>query len=122
MEAKTKKIGIVTCFNIFNYGSFLQAYALQKTLEVRGYSALFLSIKGYGKMGKIILKTKKILKIFIRLLRWPKYLESFLKLRKMGRNQVGCLPLVTKTKMERAVCENLNIETDSLLAYKKKST
>ncbi len=48
----TKKIGIITTFKANNYGAELQAFALQKKLQVMGYDAelidyLFYKNKGY---------------------------------------------------------------------------
>ena len=38
-EGRPRKVGIVTFNDAFNYGAFLQEYALQHFLRSRGYEA-----------------------------------------------------------------------------------
>ena len=37
------KIGIVTIYDAYNYGSYLQAYALQKVLKSQGHEVIILN-------------------------------------------------------------------------------
>ena len=59
------KIGIVTVYNSYNCGSFLQAYALRKTLEQQGHKAVFVK-RNVHKSNKFysraILSVKRFLK------------------------------------------------------------
>ncbi len=50
------KIGIVTYYNIKNYGSVLQAFALQSILEQLGHQAVFLSVREQKKFFKLLHK------------------------------------------------------------------
>lgn len=57
---KNKKIGLVTVYNACNYGSFLQAYGLQKFLEENNYEANFIKIPvDYNKVICLDSQTKE---------------------------------------------------------------
>ena len=59
------KIGIVTVYNSYNCGSFLQEYALRKTLEKEGHKAVFVKREVYKSnkfMSRAILAAKRVLK------------------------------------------------------------
>lgn len=59
------KIGIVTVYNSYNCGSFLQAYALKKTLEKEGHEAVFVKREVYKSnkfYSRAILAVKRFLK------------------------------------------------------------
>ena len=49
-----KKIGIVTYYSIFNYGSVLQAYAMINTVESLGYRAELLDYSNMNKTHNLI--------------------------------------------------------------------
>ena len=49
------RVGIISMQRVYNYGSFLQAYALKKTVESLGHECEFIDIKP----GREIVKRKK---------------------------------------------------------------
>ena len=51
-----KKVGICACYDNYNYGSMLQAYATQKAISEMGYENEFISYKK-KKTIKFILKS-----------------------------------------------------------------
>jgi len=59
------KIGIVTVYNSLNCGSFLQAYALKKTLEKEGHQVVFVKREVYKSnkfLQRVILAIKRGIK------------------------------------------------------------
>jgi hypothetical protein len=50
------KVGIITYFNIKNYGSALQALAMREFLEKNGYNAEFISVKECQSVDKLLHK------------------------------------------------------------------
>ena len=40
-----KKVGILTMHAVHNYGSFLQAYATQKSVEEQGFEAMLIDYR-----------------------------------------------------------------------------
>lgn len=69
-----KKIGIMSMQRIQNYGSFLQAYGLKKTIESLGYSVCFVDYKyenpvidnkNDGSLKRLIRKIKRNVNFFV---------------------------------------------------------
>ena len=78
-----KKIGIMTMQRIRNYGSFLQAYALKKTIESLGYNVDFVDYKfekslinDNRKIIKLLNKVKKHINIY-QLIKRKKFTKKF---------------------------------------------
>lgn len=46
------KVGIVTLYNAFNYGAYLQAYALQKTIMELGHDVEFINLSNHNSNKK----------------------------------------------------------------------
>ncbi len=59
-----KKVGIITMHRVVNYGSFLQAYALKKTIESFGYNVEFIDFH-YEKSLVSIKKIPLVIKIYM---------------------------------------------------------
>ena len=60
------KVGILTFSFALNYGSLLQAYALQEVLETKGYSACIIDLEEFNEENALPVKErirKKIIKI-----------------------------------------------------------
>lgn len=60
------KIGIITYFNIDNYGSSLQAFALSKIVSEKGYFIEFLNVKEEAAISKILHKAYVFLVMMIK--------------------------------------------------------
>ena len=89
-----KKVGIITIHRIYNYGSVLQAFALQKVCEVMGYYTeiidyiFLMSITKQNQKNRIIklskfLLSRKFLKYLyiIQLFEQHRNIKSFIKKR-----------------------------------------
>lgn len=65
------KIGILSMQKVMNYGSFLQGFALKKTIEELGHECEFVDIE-YGKIFPELKRTPSFLvkKIFERYFKW----------------------------------------------------
>ena len=102
LNSANKHVGIVTYYNIYNYGSYLQAYALSSFLIDSGYSVDLLDIY-YSQRMKWIFKIKKL----IKMLCYPRYFSQVIELRKMGTN--------TKDKIDSKTKELFDSETTQYL-------
>lgn len=98
------KIGIVTYFKIYNYGSFLQAYSTVHTLRENGFGAELLDIT-YPKQSRYALKAKMLLK----LVRYPRSMPLVKKLRVMGRGTISALDPAVKSAFDAAVQAHLPV-------------
>lgn len=78
-KGEVMRIAIVTIYQAFNYGSFLQAYAMQETLKKMGHEVTVLdcgSIQGYRKFRKMI----ALKKIVFSMNRFVAYKKDWKKL------------------------------------------
>lgn len=75
------KIGIFTIFDAYNYGSFLQAYAMQSFLERRGHHVYVINIRNNLK-SVIVQKylSKSISRTILKLRRWRVYHKDWARL------------------------------------------
>ena len=79
------KVGILTFNFALNYGSLLQAYALQKVLEDMGYDAYMIDLEEINEENTLSIKTKirkKIIKIVSHVGIVPVIRERNIKVRK----------------------------------------
>lgn len=94
------KVGIVTFFR-GNYGSVLQCYAT------------CLSLKKYGLEPKVIEKrasrTYSTLRFGLRCLAYPKYISTFLRIRKKASSGSARIPRVDMEKMNAFIGEKLPV-------------
>jgi len=111
-----KKVGIVTYYEIYNYGSFLQAFAMQKTLESMGYCVSILKFDESQFLYKIKMKFAIVFKLLI----WPQYIKSVLALRRMGKNSKADLSSKTIKMFKNSIQKELNIEKDTFEGFKRR--
>lgn len=90
------RIGVVTYWGIYNFGSFLQAFALQQVLKDMGYKPCIIQVQEKGRMERIKSKTK----LLIKLLCHPTYISNFLDLRRMGLRTISDVSAEAKMKFE----------------------
>lgn len=72
---KLMKIGIITLYRGYNYGTSLQAYALKKFISSLGYDAQIIWTKEGAYLGRDI-RLNKILKMFSRMIIHPQLLKK----------------------------------------------
>lgn len=77
------RIGILSMQRVINYGSFLQAYALKKTLENLNHEVFFVDIRStpnkkykYSKIESLIMNLKRIDKYIIKRIQHKKYIKE----------------------------------------------
>lgn len=70
-----KNIGIMTMHRIINYGSFLQAYGLKKTLNELGFNVEFVDYEYEGSLIKISNNKKSLLKKISKNINIIKYIK-----------------------------------------------
>lgn len=72
------RVGIVTLQSAFNYGAFLQAYALQETIESMGHTVKFLNISNSESTRRRYrtLLTKRPRKLFFNFKRYKVFSEA----------------------------------------------
>lgn len=81
-----EKIGICTFYNNYNYGSYLQSFALLKKLESLGYDTFIIDFKDEGKKWNRRIKYMNNLVRIKCLLFHPKLIHDILNLKKISRN------------------------------------
>ena len=95
----SKRIGVVTYWEIYNYGSFLQAFALQKLLEGLGYQA---DVITFDEDNGLLSKVKVKMFLYLRLLRWPTHIKTIFELRNAGKSSISAIPDSIRTKFIEA--------------------
>ncbi len=81
-----EKIGIVTYFKIYNYGSFLQSYSMVNFLKENNFEPELLDIT-YNKCLKLYFKSKVLFKLLLH----PGSFQQVKQLRVMGKRSVNKL-------------------------------
>lgn len=87
-----KTVGIMSMQRIINYGSFLQAFGLKRTLEELGYCAEFVDYHYEGALGEEPSRIEVIIQKTIRAMKTEKYLsakKSFLKFKREINNALA---------------------------------
>lgn len=114
------KIGVSTVFNINNYGSVLQTYALQKQLEQLGYIPYVISIPTTGKHGTIK-RIIRLLKLGLRILRYPSLFKTTIRIKQSGELISLKTSANLKAKYKTFISENLQISELPDKALKKEA-
>lgn len=83
-------IGICTYYNNYNYGSYLQSYALQSVLEGMGYHAVLIDFNDLSQPWNKRLHYKTILSRLKCILLNPKLIFETLRVRKIKKEQISC--------------------------------
>lgn len=90
----SKRVGVVTYWGIYNIGSYLQTFALQKVLMRLGYEPCVLMCKKEDRLSIV----KRKIRLIIKLITHPSSIHSFLELRRMGLSSISVIPEITKRK------------------------
>ncbi|MBP3793165.1 MAG: polysaccharide pyruvyl transferase family protein [Ruminococcus sp.] len=83
-----KKVGIVTYYSIYNYGSVLQAYALNKTVLKLGFSPVLIDHANMNKKWNRKIKRKVLLNRFLQLALHPSCLYDTINIKKAGKRDI----------------------------------
>lgn len=78
------KVGIITWCCYHNFGTFLQAYALQSFLRKNGYDVELLNDYQYSVKQPLSLKIRIAIKEYVKYFFFPKLFESVKKDRESG--------------------------------------
>lgn len=107
---KTKKIEVITLHRIVNYGSVLQAYATQYTLENMGYDVEFLDyyperMHLLGMLKRIKNKNNKlkkslILRTIAKCIMFPSYILRFSRFNEFIKSKLKLSPITYYTANE----------------------
>lgn len=84
-----RKIGIVTYYRTYNYGSVLQAYALAKTVESFGYQAQLVDHNDMSKTHNIITRLSTYCNRLLCCLQKPKLLFNIFAAKKVGNRTIS---------------------------------
>ena len=106
-----EKIGICTYYNNYNYGSYLQSYALLKTIEKLGYEAYLIDFNDLSKEWNRLLHKRTIISRLKCLLINPQLLFSTFRARKIKQEQTVCSEEQSQ-KFDRFAKENLRFFRD----------
>lgn len=86
------QIGIISMQRVYNYGSFLQAYALKHILEEMGHTTAFIDIE-QTKNEKSIFPQNKLYKLFKKMRKIKYFDQYFFKRIKLSKknNEMNCM-------------------------------
>lgn len=102
-----KKIGVVTFFNNYNYGSVLQCYALQQILsELNVVPTVLNQVEG-GKRWKIK-KIGRLFELLISCIKYPNRWKAVQKSYAESKRSCEELSDKTKEKFEKFINKNIN--------------
>lgn len=113
-----KKIGLVTFFRNYNYGSLLQCYAMQSILEDLDFEVKVLNQVESGIYWKIRMLVKKI-SFLLSCIVYPKRIEKFYKFSKESERSCAELSINVKEAFEQFINLNINQENVSFTQMKR---
>jgi len=114
-----KKIGIVTYYSIYNYGSVLQAYALINTVQSLGYRAELINYNDMSKTHNIITRLSTYKNRFFCCIGRPVLLYETLSRKKVGNRSISARSDDLKQKFDSFIKENLNLTNANYRNAKK---
>lgn len=85
-----KRVGILTFYNNYNFGSYLQAYALQSAVYSLGYSPVIIDFSDYSKRWNKRLRNKTLANRFLCCARHPWLLFELYKTNKTKSASLDC--------------------------------
>ena len=101
------KVGIISMQRVFNYGSFLQAFALKKILEERGHEVSFVDID----KNTVVIDAKR--SKGIRFLKKIKYIDRYLFRRiEYSRKNKQLNDVFRKSQQRYLKLDNMHMESD----------
>lgn len=83
-----QKVGIVTYYSIYNYGSVMQAYALSETIKKMGYEAVLIDHANLNKKWNKKIRFRVLRDRLIQLLTHPLYIYNTVRIKNAGKNDI----------------------------------
>lgn len=114
------KVGVVTVYNINNYGSTLQAYALQKTLESLGFEP-YIILPKRSKWERRLGRIRTMFILGLRIIRYPEIFKHFLDFKRSLAVINNKTSETLKAKYKEFIRDHLNILEFSQKSLKKKA-
>jgi hypothetical protein len=114
-----RKVGIVTYYNIYNYGSVLQAYALQKAVESIGYRAVIIDYANMRMKHNIIMRSLTYINRLFYSLRSPAVFCETLAKKKVSYKTVKSRSSVSREKFKSFIVNKLALSTENYLRADK---
>ena len=115
------KIGIVTYFDICNYGSVLQAYAMKRALSLLGYDAVFLNIKEEKWSTKYLHKLYVGLITVIKCITNKEALKTHCEIRSLRRKNISFVSKECRHKFNDFIKINLPSLTIDRISLRRRS-
>ncbi len=116
-----KKIGITTYFDINNYGSALQAFAMREFLHQNGYEAEFLSVREQGKLDKLFHKLHVAAVSALKCVFYKEARDTQREIIRLKRETSSVIAEETRTRFENFRRSHLPSCTIGRRALKKKA-
>lgn len=113
-----KKIGIVTFFNNYNYGSVLQCYALQEILKKLGVESIVLNQIETGIRWKLK-KFGRLCELFISCIKYPSRWGVVYKSYAESKRSCEMLSYKTREGFEQFINKNINYRNISFEELRK---
>ena len=110
-----KKIGIITFFSNYNYGSVLQCYALQQIIRYLGADPIAIKQSESGFQWKVK-KTKRLFEFAFSLLKYPYRLKYVYENYKESKRSCNDMSEATTKLFDRFIDKNIRYE---LCSYKE---
>lgn len=113
-----KKVGIVTYYSFYNYGSSWQAYALANTINELGYDARLIDFTNYNYKWNTELRRKVLFHRLIAMLLHPSTIKKTLYTKSIGNRVVKLRDDEVQSKFEAFLNESLPLSDDDFTTKK----
>lgn len=117
---ESKKVGIVTYFKNYNYGSVLQCYSMQQLIKKFGFNPIALEQSEKG-ISWCVRKYIRLLILGMSCLRYPQRGKNIYKSMNESRRSCTTLPLNTREKYDIFLTKYIISETISFNTLSKSS-
>lgn len=104
-----KKIGIVTYYSFYNYGSILQAYSLQSTIKEFGLKPILIDYADHTKKWNRKLYLKMMINRIGCIILHPYIIKNFLKGKRIGNKSISSHSAVLKNKFTSFVSNEFEV-------------
>lgn len=111
-----KRIGIVTYYKNYNYGSILQAFALSKAIDSLGYYAEIIDYLDYGKSFNQGIKKRTYLNKLFTMMKNPFIILPTLRRKKKSLGTVTDRNLEAIKKFDRFTRDNIRLSKENYLS------
>lgn len=113
-----RKVGIVTYYSFYNYGSSWQAYALANTINELGYEARLVDFADYNQEWNKRLRKKVLFHRFVAMLHHPTTIKKTLETKSIGNKVVKLRDKEIQEKFETFLHKALPLSDDDFTSKK----